>query len=355
MRRTRLLPRPYLSPIFVGSFPRSPAHGALSAIYLRGRRRKKHIEKQMRHRYGMIWPMTFKSGVTPSGRGVSTSRGSRGGGGGMPIMIGGGGIGTLVLIALYLLLGGGGGGGLAPTDSGQQAQEQSGENSLEHCSADGAVNEYADCRAAAMADSLNIVWPAVLPEQADVEYHEPGLRLFENSVQTGCGNASSSTGPFYCPRDEHIYLDTSFFQQLEQLGGSSGSLSQMYVVAHEWGHHIQQLEGTLGLSDYNNPGEDSAAVAIELQADCYAGIWASRADKGEDALLEPITEDQLKQAIDTARAIGDDHIQQESGREVNPDAWTHGSSEQRQQAFMSGYDSGSMAKCDTLNRGVYKG
>jgi len=301
--------------------------------------------------------MTFKSGVTPSGRGVSTSSGPSGGrGGGMPIMLGGGGLGTVVLLVLYLLLSRGGGLGGGPAEPGQQAQQQQqGENNLEHCSAEGAVNEYADCRAAAMADSLNAVWPTVLPEQAGIEYTEPGLRLFQNSVQTGCGNASSSTGPFYCPRDEHIYLDTSFFDQLEQLGGSSAPLSQMYVVAHEWGHHIQNLEDTLGLSNYEDPGEDSAAVAIELQADCYAGIWASQADKGENALLEPITEDQLKSAIETARAIGDDHIQQHSGQDVNPDAWTHGSSEQRQEAFLSGYNSGSMAKCDTLNRGVYKG
>ncbi|MCT1449123.1 neutral zinc metallopeptidase [Corynebacterium sp. p3-SID1194] len=302
--------------------------------------------------------MTFKSGVTPSGRGVSTSSGPSGGrGGGMPIMLGGGGLGTVVLLVLYLLLSRGGGLGGGPAEPGQQAQQQQqqGENNLEHCSAEGAVNEYADCRAAAMADSLNAVWPTVLPEQAGIEYTEPGLRLFQNSVQTGCGNASSSTGPFYCPRDEHIYLDTSFFDQLEQLGGSSAPLSQMYVVAHEWGHHIQNLEDTLGLSNYDDPGEDSAAVAIELQADCYAGIWASQADKGENALLEPITEDQLKSAIETARAIGDDHIQQHSGQDVNPDAWTHGSSEQRQEAFLSGYNSGSMAKCDTLNRGVYKG
>lgn len=301
--------------------------------------------------------MTFKSGVTPSGRGVSTSSGPSGGrGGGMPIMLGGGGLGTVVLLVLYLLLSRGGGLGGGPAEPGQQAQQQQqGEDNLEHCSAEGAVNEYADCRAAAMADSLNAVWPTVLSEQAGIEYSEPGLRLFQNSVQSGCGNASSSTGPFYCPRDEHIYLDTSFFDQLEQLGGSSAPLSQMYVVAHEWGHHIQNLEDTLGLSNYDDPGEDSAAVAIELQADCYAGIWASQADKGENALLEPITEDQLKSAIETARAIGDDHIQQHSGQDVNPDAWTHGSSEQRQEAFLSGYNSGSMAKCDTLNRGVYKG
>lgn len=302
----------------------------------------------------MICRMTFKSGVTPSGRGVSTSRGSRGGGGGMPIMVGGGGLGTLILIGLYLLLGGGFGGG--PTDSGQQAQNQGGgEYSLEHCSTEGAVNEYADCRAAAMSDSLNAVWPTILPEQAGIEYQEPSMRLFENSVQSACGNASSNTGPFYCPRDQRIYLDVSFFNQLEQLGGSSGPLAQMYAVAHEWGHHIQNLEGTLGLSDYNNPGEDSAAVALELQADCYAGVWASRADKGEDALLEPITEEQLADAVDAARAIGDDNIQKRSGGEVNPDAWTHGSSEQRQKLFLAGYNSGSMAKCDTLNRGAYQG
>ena len=272
-------------------------------------------------------------------------------------MVGGGGLGTLVLLALFFLLGGGGG-GPAPAPQNQGQGQHSGQGSegfdLAQCQREGAVNEIAECRAAATADSLNKIWSGVLPEQANVDYSMPSMQMFKNDVQTGGGFATADTGPFYCPRDKTIYLDVSFYDQLEQLGGSDGSLSQMYVVAHEWGHHIQNLEGTLGLSDYNNPGEDSAAVAIELQADCYAGVWASRADKGDDAMLEPITEEQVKQAVQTARAIGDDHIQEQSGREVNPDAWTHGSSEQRQKLFLAGYQSGSLAKCDTLNRGAYQ-
>src|SRR5699024_881670 len=130
-------------------------------------------------------------------------------------------------------------------------------------------------------------------------------------------------------------------------------ISQMYIVAHEFGHHVQQLEGTLGLSNYNDPGADSNAVKIELQADCYAGIWASHADKGEDALLEPITPEQVATAVDTARAVGDDNIQQRSGGEIRPDTFTHGSSQQRQDAFLTGYNEGSMASCDFLERGVY--
>ena len=128
----------------------------------------------------------------------------------------------------------------------------------------------------------------------------------------------------------------------------------MCIRDSEYGHHIQNLEGTLGLSDYKNPGQDSAAVAIELQADCYAGLWAHHASKGDNAALEPITDEQLQQALQSAQSIGDDNIQKRSGGEVDPDAWTHGSSEQRMQAFKSGYESGQMSSCDTLNRGVYK-
>ena len=122
----------------------------------------------------------------------------------------------------------------------------------------------------------------------------------------------------------------------------------MYIVAHEFAHHVQQLEGTLSMSNYNDPGADSDAVKVELQADCYAGIWIAHADKGENALLEPITEEQVQGAIDTARAVGDDNIQRRTGGEVRPDLWTHGSSEQRQNALLTGYREGNMAACDTL-------
>ncbi|WKD57571.1 Putative neutral zinc metallopeptidase [Corynebacterium capitovis DSM 44611] len=292
--------------------------------------------------------MTFKNSFSQGGGGRVTT--SSGGGGGLPIVVGGGGIGTLVILALVYFLGGGTG-----TESLPSAGHSSnpGSYNLDHCQSEGAANEYDDCRVEATMYSVDAVWQAVLPQQAGIEYTQPGMHLFENSVATGCGNASASTGPFYCPSDTTAYLDVSFFQQLGQLGGSNGPLAQEYAIAHEIGHHIQNLEGTLGLSDYNNPGEDSAAVAIELQADCYAGLWAKRASEGEDAMLEPISRKQLSEALQTARAIGDDNIQKRSGGQINPDAWTHGSSEQREDAFMAGYESGVMSSCDFLHRGGY--
>ena len=214
----------------------------------------------------------------------------------------------------------------------------SGRIQLEHCDTEGAANEHVDCRAAATVISVDDVW-SKSTEQANIDYRQPGMHIFKGDVTTGCGH-TSATGPFYCPRDETAYLDVTFFDELHKLGGSSGPLAQMYATAHEMGHHIQQLEGTLGLSDYKNPGEDSAAVAIELQADCYAGLWAHYAE--QDGALEPITQQQLDDAIQTAQAIGDDNIQRRSGGEVDPDAWTHGSSEQRGQASSAGIKA---AKC----------
>jgi len=228
------------------------------------------------------------------------------------------------------------------------------ESTLEHCNTPEDGNRDADCRVDFTAQSVDQMWATMLPEQAGIEYREPGRVVFENVVASGCGQATSATGPFYCPADQSAYFDVSFFDQLNRIGGTNSPLAQMYIVAHEFGHHVQQLEGTLSLSNYNDPGEDSNAVKIELQADCYAGIWVAHADKGENAMLEPITREQVAGAIDTARAVGDDNIQKRSGGEVRPDLWTHGSSEQRQNAFLTGYNEGTMAACDTLERGVYR-
>ncbi|WJZ07854.1 Putative neutral zinc metallopeptidase [Corynebacterium glaucum] len=290
---------------------------------------------------------------TSSGVGRQPQGGGAGGLLALPLLLGGGGGGTiLVILLLWFLFSGGLGGGGQQSQTQGQYQSQGGYN-LEHCDTEGAANEHVDCRAAATVISVDDVWSKVLPEQANIDYRQPGMHIFQGDVTTGCGHATSATGPFYCPRDETAYLDVTFFDELHKLGGSSGPLAQMYATAHEMGHHIQQLEGTLGLSDYKNPGEDSAAVAIELQADCYAGLWAHYAE--QDGALEQITDQQLNDAIQTAQAIGDDNIQRRSGGEVDPDAWTHGSSEQRGQAFLSGYQSGKMSSCDTLNRGVYNG
>ena len=293
--------------------------------------------------------MTFKGGIEASGT-PATTGGGRGG------LIAGGGLGSLVLVGLFLLLGGnlgdlGGvlGGGQDPTGSaGGQ------ERPLEGCKTSDDANTKPECRVAFTGQSVDKVWEKILPEQAGIEYKAPGRHIFTGQASTGCGAASSSTGPFYCPRDKTAYFDVSFFNQLKKLGGDNAPLAQEYIVAHEFGHNIQNLEGTLGLSDYNNPGEDSNAVKIELQADCYAGIWAHYADKGEDAMLEKITPEQVKDAVETAGAVGDDNIQRRTQGDVSPESWTHGSSEQRQKAFLSGYNEGKMSACDTLGRGKYK-
>ena len=305
--------------------------------------------------------MTFRGDYAQGqGGNVSTSSGSGQGGGGLPsgammllpLLLRGGGGGAVIVVLLALLyFSGAFNGMLGGGDSSQTQSQSQGNYTLEHCQEPGSSNKYDDCRAAATWGSLNTIWEQVLPAQSDTQFTEPNMTIFKNDVNTGCGFASADTGPFYCPRDTTAYLDVSFFDDLGRLGGSNGPLAQEYATAHEYGHHIQNLEGTLGLSDYKNPGEDSAAVAIELQADCYAGIWAKYAS--EDGVLEPITDQQLQEALQTAQSIGDDNIQRRSGGDVDPDAWTHGSSEQRAEAFKSGYESGKMASCDTLNRGVY--
>jgi len=290
--------------------------------------------------------MTFRKDANVTGGRRATTGGSGG------RIAAGGGIGSLLLIGLFLLMGGN------PSDiGGMLGGGQSGggpESTLEHCNTPEDGNRDADCRVDFTAQSVDQMWATMLPEQAGIEYREPGRVVFENVVASGCGQATSATGPFYCPADQSAYFDVSFFDQLNRIGGTNSPLAQMYIVAHEFGHHVQQLEGTLSLSNYNDPGEDSNAVKIELQADCYAGIWVAHADKGENAMLEPITREQVAGAIDTARAVGDDNIQKRSGGEVRPDLWTHGSSEQRQNAFLTGYNEGTMAACDTLERGVYR-
>ncbi|WP_420099123.1 neutral zinc metallopeptidase [Corynebacterium sp.] len=257
------------------------------------------------------------------------------------------GIPGMIVVAVVLFLANG---GLSMFDSGSAGsgdQRASGTGGgLEHCTTVEDANTYDDCRIEGTAISLDGVWSTLLPDEAGITYSEPDLVIGDGRVSTGCGTASTAeTGPFYCPGDRTVYIGDDFFSQLRQMGGSDGPFAQMYVVAHEFGHHIQNLEGNLGLSDYSDPGEDSNAVKMELQADCYAGVWAAHADKGSDAVLDPVTDDQVNQAITSAQAIGDDAIQRSGGGQVNPDAWTHGSSEQRQHWFTTGYDNGTMASC----------
>ncbi len=292
--------------------------------------------------------MTFRSGADFGGKEAR----SGGGGGGIAI---GGGVGSIVLVGLFLLLGGN------PSDLGaflgneQSQSDGAAQGDSPECKTAEDGNTKDECLVEFTGRSVDNVWSKVLPEQANIQYTEPERVVFHGGVNTGCGAASSSTGPFYCPRDESAYFDTAFFDSLRNFGAENAPLARMYIVAHEFGHHIQNLEGTLGLSDYDNPGADSNAVKIELQADCYAGLWASYADKGDNPLLEPITKEQVSDAVAAAQAVGDDNIQRRSGGQVQPDSWTHGSSEQREKAFLAGYNSGKMSQCDTLGRGAYRG
>jgi predicted metalloprotease len=291
--------------------------------------------------------MSFNEGVR-----LDPGRAS-GGGPGAGLAIGGGAGGILALI-LALVFGvnpgdliGGSGPGAAP------AQQQD----FSHCRTGEDANRYVDCRIIATAESLDAVWGQVLPAQAGVQYTQPGLTIFQQAVSTGCGTASSEVGPFYCPVDRTAYFDAGFFQVLhDRFGASGGPLAQEYVVAHEFGHHIENELGVLGRAQQDQQGAGSGSVRIELMADCLAGVWAHHASQTVDPqsgepFLKPLTEQDVADALSAAAAVGDDRIQRETQGRVDPESWTHGSSEQRQRWFSAGYRTGQVATCDTFAAG----
>jgi predicted metalloprotease len=281
--------------------------------------------------------MTFRRRVRLDPGQVRDIRGS---GRGLAI---GGGLGGIVLIGIILLLGGNPA-DLAPVlDSVTVGTGQ--ENDLsEECRTGSDANTREDCRIVGYVNSIQVYWGGRIQG-----YTLAPTTLYSDAVSTGCGTASSAVGPFYCPQDETVYIDLGFFDALtSRLGAEGGPLAEAYVMAHEYGHHVQDLIGVLQPS--SETGADSYSVRTELQADCFAGVWIANAV--QTGYLEPITADQLAQATDAAAAVGDDRIQATTSGQVNPETWTHGSSEQRQAWLMRGHDTGDPAQCDTFNTGL---
>lgn len=193
------------------------------------------------------------------------------------------------------------------------------------------------------------VWTPVLRDQADIAYVEPTLVMFSGAVQSACGGASSAMGPFYCPGDQKVYLDTDFFDMMAERMGAGGDFAAAYVIAHEIGHHVQNLTGTLGAVNrergrVSETDSNRLSVMTELQADCYAGIWARQAQERFGTLEVG----DMQEAMQAAEAVGDDVIQSNAGRNPMPDSFTHGSAQQRQTWLQRGFESGDMGQCDTF-------
>jgi predicted metalloprotease len=273
----------------------------------------------------------------------------------------GGGLGGVIILVLFLVLtqcmGVTGTGGLPLPDTGLDSGRFAAEDSERYanCQTGQDANTDVDCARVAVENSLYDFWSATLPDQAGIEFQpEREVATFSGAVDTRCGGATSAVGPFYCPVDATIYLDTTFFDEVlqQQLNGPSGAFVEPYVLAHEYGHHIQNLTGAMG-QVRTQRGPESDAVRLELQADCYAGMWAGQATSTDDASGEPLitdlTEQDIQEAVAAAKAVGDDRIQQASTGRVDPEGWTHGSAEQRVRWFMTGYEQGSMQACDTFS------
>lgn len=291
--------------------------------------------------------MRFRRGARLNTSQVRDRRGAGGAGGlgGIPMAIGGGGgiVGVIVLLVLVFASGGldglGGGGSSLSGGAGVDS------DLAEECQTGDDANRRQDCRIVALVNSVQEYWDQEF-DRRNAGYQFAVTELFSGSTSTRCGFASAQVGPFYCPPGQSVHLDLTFFEDLQsRFGARGGPFAEAYVIAHEYGHHVQNLLGILGeVGGATGPG--SNAVRTELQADCFAGIWAHHATTTE--IVERLTEEDIAVGLDAAAAVGDDRIQERIQGQVQPEAWTHGSSEQRQRWFLVGYESGDMERCDTF-------
>ena len=286
--------------------------------------------------------MEFEDGAQLDSSQVSDRRGL---GGGRGLVFGGGGLGIVGLIITLLL----GGNPLSSGSADPSSQQPATSSDLAaRCRTGADANRDQDCRIVGIANSVQAYWTSAF-RAAGKRYTDVDTVLFTGQTSTGCGAASSDTGPFYCPADKQVYLDLGFFDDLKtKFGATGGTFAQAYVIAHEYGHHVQDLLGrTTGGSVQ---GATSGSVRLELQADCYAGTWAEHAV--QTGFVKPLTKADVNDGLDAASAVGDGRIQKEFQGTVRPDVWTHGSSAQRQRWFTTGYRSGDPAACDTFSGSI---
>ena len=292
---------------------------------------------------------------TPGGMSsdVEDRRGDSGGGGGM-LPFGGGGlgiVGVIVLLVLSLVTGrnflGGLGGG---TTDDSQPQQYQGQQQQSGGPVQQSAGEQRDAQLVSyVLDDVQKMWTSVLPEQTGKNYRHAKLVLFRGQTQSGCGTAQEATGPFYCPQDERVYIDLDFWDELKKLGGNSADFAQGYVIAHELGHHVQNILGIEGKATQmmqDRSQKSSASVKLELQADCFAGIWGHSMQ--ERHLLDP---GDVDSALNNAAAVGDDHIQKMERGTVSPETFTHGTSAERQGWFKRGMTTGDVKSCNTFDVG----
>lgn len=295
--------------------------------------------------------MSFNDDVS-----LDTSQVESGGSGGAPGGLAvGGGLGGIILLIIGLIFGIDTSGMSPSTTSSSQEQVDGATTSgdaFERCKTGADADADVECRVIGTVNSVQAFWTAELPRYQK-KWQQTKTVLYKGSTQSACGTASNQVGPFYCPVDQKVYIDADFFAILQQqFGSDGGALAQEYVVAHEYGHALQDQLGLLGRAQQDPQGPDSGGVKIELMADCLAGVWAQAASttNGPDGkpYLEKLTDADIKSALSAASAVGDDRIQEKTQGQVNPEAWTHGSADQRQRWFLQGFKTGDLNQCNTF-------